>query len=110
MQFFTTCFMTRTKLRTIFTVLPSSLLILSSCYQQEENLFLSTDELSLTCVQSNWTDTRATMDSEGQGSFSEGDRIDIQVTGEKKQLPPNWNTPMASGHPSYNATNMEPET
>ena len=102
--------MTRTKLWTIFTVLSSCLLLLLSCSQQEENLFLPTDDLSLTCVQSTWTGIRATMDNEGQGSFSEGDRIDIQVTGEKKQLPPNWNTPMASGHPSYNATNMEPET
>lgn len=76
--------MTRTKLWTIFTVLSSSLLLLLSCSQQEENLFLPTDDLSLTCVQSTWTGTRATMDNEGQGSFSEGDRIEVRIAGGNK--------------------------
>lgn len=76
--------MTRTKLWTIFTVLSSSLLLLLSCSQQEENLFLPTDDLSLTCVQSTWTGTRATVDNEGQGCFSEGDRIEVRIAGENK--------------------------
>lgn len=84
MLLFTECFMTRTKLRTIFTVLSSSLLLLSSCSQQEENLFLPTNDLSLTCIQSTWAGTRATMDNEGQGNFSEGDQIELRIAGEKK--------------------------
>jgi len=91
MLLFTECFMTRTKLRTIFTVLSSSLLLLSSCSQQEENLFLSTNDLSLTCIQSTWAGTRATMNNEGQGNFSEGDQIELRIAGEKKQPSPRWN-------------------
>ena len=67
MLLFTECFMTRTKLRTIFTVLSSSLLLLSSC------------------------STRATMNNEGQGNFSEGDQIELRIAGEKKQPSPRWN-------------------
>ena len=88
---FTECFMTRTKLRTIFTVLSSSLLLLSSCSQQEEDLFLPTNDLSLTCIQSTWAGTRATMNNEGQGNFSEGDQIELRIAGEKKQPSPRWN-------------------
>ena len=91
MVFLKRMLMTRTKLRTIFTVLSSSLLLLSSCSQQEENLFLPTNDLSLTCIQSTWAGTRATMNNEGQGNFSEGDQIELRIAGEKKQPSPRWN-------------------
>lgn len=82
--FSTKCFMTRTKLRTIFTILSGIILLLSSCCQQEESNFLSNNPLSLTCIQSTWTGTRAVIDNEGKGSFSEGDKIEVLATGEKK--------------------------
>lgn len=68
----------------IFILFSSCLLFLSSCSQQKEDLFFSTNDLSLTCVQSTWAGTRATMNNEGQGNFSEGDRIELRVAGEKK--------------------------
>lgn len=76
--------MTRTELWTIFTQLLSSLLLLSSCNQQEENYFLPNNDLLLTCIHSTWTGTRATIDNEGQGNFSEGDKIEVWVASEKQ--------------------------
>ena len=84
MQFLTICFRKKNEMEIIFILFSSCLLFLSSCSQQKEDLFFSTNDLSLTCVQSTWAGTRATMNNEGQGNFSEGDRIELRVAGEKK--------------------------
>ena len=76
--------MTRTKLRTVFTVFFSSALLFSSCKQSEEDFWTHEAEFQLTCVQSAWKDTRAVTNDNGQGSFSSGDRIEVLITGDKK--------------------------
>lgn len=76
--------MTKPKLWTILTVFSNSILLLVSCYQQEENDLLSSNTLPLTCIQQTWAGTRAVIEDGGEGSFSEGDRIELLVAGEKK--------------------------
>ena len=44
----------------------------------------ASDELTMTCVQASWTDTRAVTNDQGQGSFSEGDRIEVLATGNQQ--------------------------
>ena len=49
----------------------------SSCNRLEEGSLHKNDGLTLSCLQSAWTGSRAVTDEEGQGSFSEKDRIEV---------------------------------
>ena len=78
--------MARTKLRIIFSVFSSIILLLPSCIQlDEENAIYNTNSLPLTCLQSAWPSNRAVTDNEGQGNFSEGDRIEVLAIGGNKR-------------------------
>lgn len=76
--------MTKTKLKTIFALLSGCMWVLSSCDQSDEKYPAASDELTMTCVQASWTDTRAVTNDQGQGSFSEGDRIEVLATGNQQ--------------------------
>lgn len=76
--------MTKTKLKTIFALLSGYMWALSSCDQSDEKYPAASDELTMTCVQASWTDTRAVTNDQGQGSFSEGDRIEVLATGNQQ--------------------------
>lgn len=78
------------KTNTIVTIFSSFLLFLSSC-NQSEDIFTSQDNsLSLTCFQTGWMESpsgqqsRAVIGSEGKGSFTDNDRIEIQIVSENK--------------------------
>lgn len=76
--------MIRTRLKTVFILLSGCILALSSCDLPDEKNPVSSDELTMICTQASWTNTRAAIDNEGQGNFSEGDRIEILVTGNQQ--------------------------
>ncbi len=77
--------MRKTKFRITISTFSSIILLLSSCTQLTEENLTYNDNILLTCLQSSWTSNRAITDNEGQGRFSEGDKIEVLATGEKKR-------------------------
>lgn len=76
--------MMKPKFWTILTVFSSNILLLISCQQQEESNLPFNNTFSLTCIQYTWAGTRAVTEANGQGNFSEGEKIELLVAGEKK--------------------------
>lgn len=76
--------MRKTKFRITVSTFSSIILLLSSCTQLNEENLVYNNNIQLTCLQSSWTSNRAITDNEGQGYFSEGDKIEVLTKGEKK--------------------------
>lgn len=78
--------MRRYKLNALAFVLSGCTMFFSSCNRLEEESLHKNDDLTLTCLQAAWTGSRAVTDEEGQGSFSEKDRIEVLLTGGKQAV------------------------
>lgn len=58
-------------------------LLLAACRQTDHLLPDCQEDLSLTCIKSGWeSETRMLTDNDGNGSFTEGDRIHLFITSE----------------------------
>lgn len=65
--------------------LVGGIILLSACNQTDITELNTSNDIYLTCLKSGWTSaTRTVTDSEGNGNFSENDRISVSIASETK--------------------------